>query len=361
MAKRSFTSKHKRIYEEAGTIVKKTLAALAVMTGVCVLGGDISSITVPGLSASSVEAKATLSAADREMKKYKEHERTDIYNRAHHIIYPSGRVPRDQRTRIAVVINGDEQVVVEERVKNRIYSQLRDKFPIEEFALMKGTDVKTYLLQLEEDGFYDSRPNASITTNRQPYRSSSGFSVGSVVGTVAGTIAGANAGNHSSFGKGAGALAGAVVGSMVDEALAPGAGQENSTSTSVTAKTDVDHMPVGIQPRGFADLRREDFVNAGRELGYDYLFVITMNVGMLKHEKHGYVFFDSTTNKGNVWVRVRLVDVASGNYAYRNDIVTAGETHGARSSGGGVNGRLMEKAVYQAMLEAMDDIEITKD
>ena len=323
-------------------------------------GGQTSDCLVE-LSTSVVEAKATLSTADREMKRYKDHKRTDIYNRAHHIIYPDGRVPRDQRTRIAVVINGDEQIVVEDRVKNQIYSQLRHKFPIEEFALMKGTDVKTYLLQLEEDGFYDSRPDATISTNRQPYRSANGFSISSVAGTVAGTIAGANIGSHSSFGKGAGALAGALVGSMVDEALAPGAVQENSTSTTVTAKTDVDHMPVGIQPRGFADLRREDFVNAGRELGYDYLFVVTMNVGMLKHEKHGYVFFDSTTNKGNIWVRVRLVDVASGNYAYRNDIVTAGETHGARFSGGGVNGRLMEKAVCQAMREAMDDIEITKN
>lgn len=60
-----------------------------------------------------VEAKATLSAADREMKKYKNHKNTDIYNRAHHIIYPDGRVPRDQRTRIAIVITGDEHIVVE--------------------------------------------------------------------------------------------------------------------------------------------------------------------------------------------------------------------------------------------------------
>ena len=117
-------------------------------------------------------------------------------------------------------------------------------------------------------------------------------------------------------------------------------------------------MPVGIQPRGFADLRREDFVQAGRKYGYDYVFVVTMNVGMLKHEKHGFVLFDSTTNKGNIWVRVRLVDVHNGEYAYRNDIVAAGETHGTRFSGGGVNGRLMEKAVDQAMTEAMNDIAI---
>ena len=108
-------------------------------------------------------------------------------------------------------------------------------------------------------------------------------------------------------------------------------------------------------------MRREDFVNAGRAYGYDYVFVVTMNVGLLKHEEHGYIVFDSTTNKGNVWVRVRLVDVANGNYAYRNDIVTSGKTHGTRLSGGGVNGRLMEKAVNQAMNEAMNDIDISLD
>ena len=313
------------------------------------------------LETAQVEAKATLSAADREMKRAKSYKETDMYHRAHKIIYPDGRVPNDQRTKIAVVINGDEQVVVEERVKNRIYSQLRKKFPREEFALMKGTDVKTWLLQKEEDDFFDSRPSASIGTNKQPYRSASGFSIGSVAGTIAGIAGGVAVANRHGYDRGVAAAAGALVGGAIDEALAPGTVQENNTSTAMTAKTDVDHMPVGIQPRGFADMRREDFVNAGRAYGYDYVFVVTMNVGLLKHEEHGYIVFDSTTNKGNVWVRVRLVDVANGNYAYRNDIVTSGKTHGTRLSGGGVNGRLMEKAVNQAMNEAMNDIDISLD
>lgn len=297
------------------------------------------------------EAKAFLSAADREMKKEKNYEASDIYKRAHRIIYPDGRIPKDQRTRIAVVINGDEQIVVEERVKNRIYGRLRAKFSPEEFALMKGTDVKTWLLQMEEDKFYDSRPSSTITTNKQPYRSANGFNIASVAGTVAGAVIAHNRGQSE--------VNGALIGAAADNLLGSGgASNENSTNTSISSRTDVDHMPVGIQPRGFADLRRDDFVEAGRRYGYDYLFVITMNVGMLKHEKHGFILFDSTTNKGNIWVRVRLVDVDKGEYAYRNDIVTAGTTHGSRFSGGGVNGRLMEKAVDQAMKEAMNDIAI---
>ena len=333
---------------------KKTLM-IALAMGICICGGgQILSSVYSGFAFCAIaEAKATLSTADREMKKAKDYEPSDIYNRAHKIIYPNGRGEKDQRTRIAVVINGDEQVVVEERVKNRIYSRLRQKFSIEEFALMKGTDIRTWLLSTEEERFYDTRPNATINTNKQPYRSASGFSIASVTGA----IAGARIAHNTDRNEAAGAALGVIADNLIGQAM-QGTKNENSTTTTVQSRTDVDHMPIGIQPRGFADLRREDFVQAGRKYGYDYVFVVTMNVGMLKHEKHGYVFFDSTTNKGNIWVRVRLVDVNNGEYAYRNDIVTAGETHGTRFSGGGVNGRLMEKAVDQAMIEAMNDIAI---
>ena len=191
-------------------------------------------------------------------------------------------------------------MVVEDRVKNRIYGLLRQKFSMEEFALMKGTDIRTWLLQTEEERFYNERPNASISTNRQPYRSANGFNIA----MVAGAAAGAAVADHYGKDVASAVLAGVALDNLIGSG---GAKSENHTSTSITAKTDVDHMPVGIQPRGFADLRREDFVQAGRKYGYDYVFVITMNVGMLKHEKHGFAIFDSTTNKGNIWVRVRLV------------------------------------------------------
>ncbi len=260
------------------------------------------------LEPSQALAKAVLSAADREMKRAKSVRDSDIYNRAHKIIYSDGRVPNDPRTRIAVLINGDEQVMVEERVKNRIYSQLRKKFPREEFALMKGTDVKTKLLQMEEDRYFDSRPE--VTESRGVYND----------------------------------------------------GYKTSTGESMTVRTDVDHMPIGIQPRGFADLRREDFVNVGREYGYDYLFVVSLNQGMVRREHHNYVLFGIKSSKGTMWVRVRLVDVASGDYAYRNDIAVHGLAHHGEglliNDTNGMNGRLIEKAVNQAMTEAMNDIDI---
>lgn len=254
------------------------------------------------LSTNVVEAKATLSAADREMKRYKNQERTDVYNRAHHIIYPSGRVPKDQRTRIAIIISGDEQIVVEDRVKNRIYSELRQKFPSEEFALMKGNDAKTMLLQMAEENYYDNRPVSS----------------------------------SAKYSRGA----------------------------SMTSKTDIDWMPVVMQPRGLADLRREDYANVGRQLGYDYMFILTLNEGLMKREGHTVPFVtpELHTKKENIWVRVRLVDTSSGNYAYRNDLVVEGKVHGsAWTKSGNFNGRLIERGVERAMTEAMNDIEIEKD
>ncbi len=143
------------------------------------------------------------------MKRYKNQERTDVYNRAHHIIYPSGRVPKDQRTRIAIIISGDEQIVVEDRVK-----------------------------------------------------------------------------------------------------------------------------------------------------------ILTLNEGLMKREGHTVPFVtpELHTKKENIWVRVRLVDTSSGNYAYRNDLVVEGKVHGsAWTKSGNFNGRLIERGVERAMTEAMNDIEIEKD
>ena len=38
-------------------------------------------------------------------------------------------------------------MVVEDRVKNVIYQTIRKKFPREEFAVMKATDLNTELMQ----------------------------------------------------------------------------------------------------------------------------------------------------------------------------------------------------------------------
>ena len=215
------------VREAVEMVKKKVLTALVV--GACIWGGQISGDSSSIISlGTQAEAKASLSTADREMKKEKDYEPSDIYNKAHHIIYPHGRVAKDQRTRIAVVINGDEQVVVEDRVKNRIYSKLRQKFSIEDFALMKGTDIKTWLLQTEEDRFYDSLPSSTISTNRQPYRSSNGLSVGSLTGTIAGIKYARNTDRSVAES----ALVGAVANNLINQTI-HGAKQENSTTTKI--------------------------------------------------------------------------------------------------------------------------------
>ena len=112
------------------------------------------------------EARAQVRVADREMKKSRDYQSSPLYERAHRIIYgmnppqgPEGRI------RIAIVINGDENIIVKNRVKDEIYAQLRRKFPREEFAVMKGTDITTKLLQYAEDQFYDDRGTASVTSS----------------------------------------------------------------------------------------------------------------------------------------------------------------------------------------------------
>ena len=65
--------------------------------------------------------------------------------------------------------------------------------------------------------------------------------------------------------------------------------------------------------------------------------------------------FNTNTVTKNVWLRVRLIDVNSGNYLYRNDIATSGKTHN-----GHINGRVLERSVADAMQEAMDDIKVSE-
>ena len=259
--------------------MRKPILAMAIFLSFsCFFGNDI-------VSAASV------GTAPRELKESLHRETTTFDERVSRILYGrSGQYGSSDRTRIAVVINGDENLVVEDRVKNQIYSQLRKKFPKEEFAVMKGTDVNTLLLQEEEERYMEQR--------------------GSFESTV-------------------------------------------SSSANKKDKLDVDGMPIGSQPRGIADLALADYVHAGKELGYDYVFAVTLSNGMTQRELHNFILFNSITNHKNVWLRVRLVDVKNSCYAYRNNILAQGETHG-----GGINGRIFERSVKKAMEEAMNDIEI---
>ena len=129
----------------------------------------------------------------------------------------------------------------------------------------------------------------------------------------------------------------------------------DETRVTKSSKVDIDGMPVGNRPRGLADMRRSDYVRAGRECGYDYVFVLTMSSGKGRVYGHDYVVASGNTVTKNTWLRVRLVDVNSGNYLYRNDIPAMGKTHN-----GHINGRVLERSVAKAMQEAMDDISVSE-
>jgi hypothetical protein len=253
-----------------------------------------------GVWISSAEAASHPEVAERELKKDKGYEVSDVYNRAHHIIYGSkAPVGPDGRTRIAVLVNGDEDLVVEDRVKNVMYAQIRKKFPRENYAVMKGTDVNTMLLQMAEDRYVSEGPAA---------RNNGGPDIDGV------TVGKPSVGN---------------------------------------SVVNVPEQP-SSQPRGIADFGRNELVTAGRACNYNYVLLITLSEG--NDHKYSHDPFGVHTTDSNIWLRIRFVDVASGDYLYRNDIVTAGKTHN-----GHVNGRVFEDSVANGMKEAMNDIAIVED
>ena len=249
----------------------------------------------------TVEARAQVRVADREMKKSRDYQKSDLYERARRIIYgqnpPSGP---EGRVRIAIVIDGDEDLIVENRVKDEIYAQLRKKFPREEFAVMKGTDVMTKLLQYEEDKGYEEWSSSTTEWN-----------------------------NNSG---------------------------DNGKNINRSARAlDKDGLPIYTnQPNNISYVSREDFVRAGRECDYDYIFAVTVSHGNYYAESHNFILYNSTTHKKSVWLRVRFVDIGSGDYLYRRDVVAYGETGGASG-----RARKFQNGVREAMKEVLDDISVT--
>lgn len=247
------------------------------------------------------EARAQVRVADREMKKSRDYQKSDLYERARRIIYgqnpPSGP---EGRVRIAIVIDGDEDLIVENRVKDEIYVQLRKKFPREEFAVMKGTDVMTKLLQYEEDKGYEEWSSSTTEWN-----------------------------NNSG---------------------------DNGKNINRSARAlDKDGLPIYTnQPNNISYVSREDFVRAGRECDYDYIFAVTVSHGNYYAESHNFILYNSTTHKKSVWLRVRFVDIGSGDYLYRRDVVAYGETGGASG-----RARRFQNGVREAMKEVLDDISVT--
>ena len=282
--------------------------------GVLALAAALAWPSVGAEVALAKDVRPKVQAAEREMKRYKNEEKNPIYARAHELIYgKGGAMEQSMRPRIAVVINGDENLVVEDDVKDVIYSMLRQKFPREYFALMKGTDVNTRLLQYAEDLHYDTRETATVVR-----------------------------GNH-------------LDNQRASERLFGWRNHDHGQNETVQkpSKVDVDGMPVGIRPRGLSDMRCQDFVRAGRDFNYDYVFVITLSEGVSHSFSHNYLVFSQKTNIQNIWLRVRFVDVPGGKYVYRNDVAAKGKAHN------GYNGRrTLRRGVEAAMTEVLADIDI---
>ena len=283
-----------------------------------VIWGLLLALVLPLVQVSVSEAAGvSIRPAEREMKKDKDHEVSDLYERAHRIIYGS-KAPMgpDGRVRIAVVLTGDEWTMVEDRVKNQIYKQLRDKFPRENFALMKGTDVMTYLLQREEDVYAQERNTA----------------VGNVPKDLSSDVDGIK-----------------IKGSDYNTPNNVNVNVNMSKSEANNSEKGNEYKGSGI--RDLADLRLDDYVWAGRQAKYDYVFAFKLALGGSREELHRFPFFSSITRKQNLHLVVRLVDTKAGSYAYRNNFAVAGESHNS-----GFNGRIFEKAIKVAMQEALNDI-----
>ncbi len=387
-------------------VKKKVLTALVV--GFCICGGPTLSLENLDFGDAVAEArnKPKIEVMDRELKKNKGYESSDVYRRSHELIYGDDKPARDGRVRIAVVINGDENMVVEDRIKNQVYSHLRKKFPIDYFAVMKGTDINSRLLQYAEDMYYDQREYAT-TKEREYNHSNSTRGISAKISgvknifdsvtdsshkvTSTDNITGTREGNvYNTYNNdsdldgdidnrwyGGGSRSDDYTGTVDRNAsgtghvdtdtdhkgwgasIGFGASTSNSSGDETrvikSSKVDIDGMAVGNRPRGLADMRRLDYVRAGRECNYDYVFVLTLSNGKGKVYGHDFVLFNTNTVTKNVWLRVRLIDVSSGNYLYRNDIATSGKTHN-----GHINGRVLERSVANAMKEAMDDIKVSE-
>lgn len=365
-------------------------------------GGQILSVIPADWGYSVAEARSNMpkiEVMERELKKQKvdDYNPANIDRRLHDFIMGLDKPNKSDRVRIAVIVNGDENMVVEDRVKNQVYSHLREKFPVDYFAIFKGTDINSKLLQYAEDLYYDQREIATTRETEYEYtKKTRGIrgSVGGVKNIFDTSPKNSSAITMSSAGTGSITGSQSNSGEDDDDEENQGVSAKDSFNNTVNASTtgiinnftnsdhkgwggkitignrtkdvsgsetqvtkpsrvDVDGLAVGNRPRGLSDMRRIDYVRAGRECNYDYVFVMTLSNGKGKIYNHDLLITSSNTVTKNVWLRLRLVDVKSGNYLYRNDIPAYGKTHN-----GHINGRVLERSVAKAMQEAMDDIKI---
>ena len=91
-------------------------------------------------------ANATsIKIADREMKSTQAAKTT--FGERIDAIVATGGEEVSGRVKLGLLLHGDGHILIDDKVKNTIYRRLREKFHKDEFAIMKATDVATFLLQ----------------------------------------------------------------------------------------------------------------------------------------------------------------------------------------------------------------------
>lgn len=102
-------------------------------------------LTAMFLTTSGIASATSIKIADREMKAVTLE--TGSFGDRIDTILATGGEEVSGRVKLGLLLHGDGHILIDDEIKNIIYKKLRDKFPKEEFAIMKATDVATFLLQ----------------------------------------------------------------------------------------------------------------------------------------------------------------------------------------------------------------------
>lgn len=105
----------------------------------------LSTLAAIFLCTSGTATATSINIADREMKAVKR-ESGSFADRIDTILATGGEEVSG-RVKLGLLLHSDGHILIDDEIKNIIYRKLREKFPKEEFAIMKATDVATFLLK----------------------------------------------------------------------------------------------------------------------------------------------------------------------------------------------------------------------
>ena len=97
------------------------------------------------LCANGTATATSINIADREMKAVKQ--ASGNFGDRIDTILATGGEEVSGRVKLGLLLHGDGHILIDDEIKNIIYRKLREKFPKEEFAIMKVTDAATFLLK----------------------------------------------------------------------------------------------------------------------------------------------------------------------------------------------------------------------